>query len=168
MDVDWYPTSLPIDLFQPQVIAPVQQFDPRHTKLGTVEEVAMAAGKLQAGSRDNAGGAVVTQGIAHVSFPGGSMFLPARNPYDRQILLEHIVDRAHAKERVQALLNDLRRMVHLRRGAATAHCSACGCVLNAACYSTDEHGAAHCLECALGDNLAPVQPKQEPQRSVSS
>ena len=127
----------------------------------------MAAGKLQGGSRDRTRGLAITKGIAHVSFPGGSMLLPARNAYDRQVLLEHIVDRAHAKERVQVLMDDLRWMVHLRRGPATAHCAACGCVLSSACYSTDEHGAAHCLGCAFGDHLAPVPPKQEPQTRVS-
>ncbi|MFI5397748.1 MAG: hypothetical protein ACHQ9S_19605 [Candidatus Binatia bacterium] len=124
----------------------------------------MAAGKLQGGSRDRAKGVAIAKGIAHLSFPGGSMFLPARNPYDRQMLLEHIVDRAHAKERVQVLVDDLRWMVHLRRGPATARCAACGCVLNSACYSTAEHGAAHCLGCAFGDPVAQVQPKQEPER----
>jgi hypothetical protein len=121
----------------------------------------MAAGKLQGGSRDSA------KGVAHVSFPGGSMFLPARSPYDPQVLIEHIVDRARAKERVQVLVDNLRWMVHLRRGPATAHCSACGCVLNSACYSTAEHGEAHCLGCAFGNHLAQIQPKQEPERRSS-
>jgi hypothetical protein len=127
----------------------------------------MAAGKLQGGSRDSAKGVAITKGIAHVSFPGGSMFLPARNPYDRQMLLEHIVDRAQAKERVQVLVDDLRWMVHLRRGPATAHCSACGGALNSACYSTAEDGEAHCLGCAFGDHLAQVEPKQEAERRSS-
>jgi hypothetical protein len=111
----------------------------------------MAGDKLQGSSRDGARGVAIAKGIAHVSFPGGSTFLPARNPYDRQMLLEHIVARTHAEKRVQLLVDDLRWMVHLRRGPATAHCSACNCVLNSTCYSTDEHGAAHCLGCAIGD-----------------
>jgi hypothetical protein len=71
----------------------------------------MAAGKLQGGLRDRATGVAITKGIAHVSFPGGSMVLPARNPYDRQMLLEYVVNRAHARERVQVLVDDLRWMV---------------------------------------------------------
>ena len=111
----------------------------------------MAANKGPGGVRDRANGVAITTGIAHVSFSGGSVFLPARTPYDRQVLLEHIVDRARAKERVQVLLEKLRWMVHLRRGPATAYCSACGRLLNAACYSTAEDGQAHCLGCAFGN-----------------
>jgi hypothetical protein len=60
----------------------------------------MAAGKLPRSSRERAKGVVITKGIAHVSFPGGSMVLPARTPYDRQMLLEHIVDRVAKAHRV--------------------------------------------------------------------
>ena len=76
-------------------------------------------------------------------------------------------DRTRAEGRVQVLVDDLRWMVHLRQGPATAHCSACGCVLNSACYSTAEHGEAHCLGCAFGDHLAQVQREQEPERRSS-
>jgi hypothetical protein len=115
----------------------------------------MAANKVRGWVRDRANGVAITAGIAHVSFSGGSMFLPARTPHDRQMLVEHIVDHARAKERAQVLLEKLRWMVHLRRDPTTAHCSACGCLLNAACYSTAEHGEADCLGCAFGNPDAP-------------
>lgn len=157
--------GVPIGVAQPDVILPSKHSAPRQTRtLEPLKEAAMAAGKLQGGWRDRARGMAITRGIAHVSFPGGSMFLPARNPYDRQMLIEHIVDRARAKERVQVLVDDLRWIVHLRRSPATAHCSACGCALNSACYSTAEQGGAYCLGCAFADHLAQLQPKQEPQR----
>ncbi len=127
----------------------------------------MAAGKWQEGSRERAKGSAIAKGIAHVSCPGGSIFLPARNLCDRQTLLEYIVDRARAKERVQVLVDDLRWMVHLRRDPVTRHCTACGCVLNCDCYSTAEHGEAHCLGCAFGDHLAHVQPQHEQERRSS-
>ncbi len=79
------------------------------------------------------------------------MFLPAHDPYDRQMLLEHIVARTHAERRVRLRVDDLRWMVRLRQGPANAPCSACHCVLNSTCYSTNEHGAAHCLGCAMGN-----------------
>jgi hypothetical protein len=124
----------------------------------------MAAGKMQRSSRDSAMGVAIMDGIAHVSFPGGGMFLPARNRYDRQILIEHIADRARAKGQVQVLVDDLRWMVHL---PATAHCSACGCTVDSACYSTAHHDEAYCLGCAFGAHLAQVKPEQESQKRVS-
>ena len=128
----------------------------------------MAAVKLRAGSPDNSKGAAIANGIAHVSFPGGSIFLPARSPYDRQMLIEHIVQRARAKERVQVLMGGLRWMVHLCRETAPAHCSTCDCVLNSTCYSTAENDAAYCLGCAFGDYRTQVQSQDESQRTVES
>lgn len=131
-------------------------------------ETSMKAAKLQAGSRGSAGGVAINEGIAHVSFPGGSMFLPARNPHDRQLLLEYIADRVRAKERVQVIVDGMRWMVDQCRDPATAHCSVCGCILKSACCSSSENGEAECLGCAFaGDHLAWVQPKQEPERRLS-
>ena len=79
----------------------------------------MAGDKLQKTSRDGARSVAITNGIAQVSFPGGNMFLPARDPYDRQMLLEHIVAGAHAGRRVRLLVDDLRWTVRLRRAGGT-------------------------------------------------
>ncbi len=90
-------------------------------------------------------------GIAHVSYPGGGLFLPARDPYDRQTLMEHVVQRLRSQGRVQVLVDKHRWIV--QADAPQAHgvpCPACGQVTDAACYSatTDERG--YCLRCALG------------------
>lgn len=96
------------------------------------------------------------------------MFLPARNPYDRQMLLEYIADRVRAKERVQVIVDGMRWMVDVPRSPAIAHCSACGCVLKSTSCSSAEHDEARCLGCAfVGDHMAWVQPKQEPERRRS-
>lgn len=127
----------------------------------------MAAGKRQGIARDRAWSGAVPKGIAHVSFLGGSLFCPARTPYDRQMLIEYIVDRVRAKERVQVLMGELRWMVHLRQGGGDAQCSACGGGLSGGCYSTDEGGQGYCLGCAFGDCTAEAEPKPELERNAS-
>jgi late competence protein required for DNA uptake (superfamily II DNA/RNA helicase) len=99
---------------------------------------------------------VLSKAIAHVSFPGGGMFLPARSPYDRQILVEHIADRVRSKGHVQVLLDEQRWMVHLNRGAGRTCCSHCGDTGDSACYRTPEDGVAYCLTCALGTVSKPT------------
>jgi hypothetical protein len=76
----------------------------------------------------------MTKGIAHVSFPGGGMFVPARNPYDRQLLAEHVLSRARAKGQVQVLLDDQRWMVYHSPGRRNICCSRCGVAVDSACY----------------------------------
>ena len=93
---------------------------------------------------------VLPKAIAHVSFPGGGMFLPARSPYDRQMLVEHIADRVRSKGRVQVLLDEQRWMVHLNRGTPRPMCSNCGDAVDSTCHRTADDGVASCLACALG------------------
>jgi hypothetical protein len=93
---------------------------------------------------------VLPKAIAHLSFPGGGMFLPARSPYDRQMLLEHIANRVRSKGRVQVLLDEQRWMVHLNRGTPRTSCSSCGDAVDTTCCRASEEGVAYCLACALG------------------
>ncbi len=47
----------------------------------------------------------LAKGIAYVSFPGGGMFVPARSPYDRQMLVECVADRTLGTYKVQVLMH---------------------------------------------------------------
>ncbi len=105
-------------------------------------------------------------GIAHVSFPGGGIFLPARNPYDRQMLTEHIADRVRTKGQVQVLLGDQRWIVHRRRGPLSVCCAGCGESVDAACYSTASGDAGFCVRCAFGDAPEPVLARRQQARRV--
>ena len=105
-------------------------------------------------------------GIAHVSFPGGGIFLPARSPYDRQMLVEHVNDRVRIKGQVQVLVDDRRWMVHLRRGSLAACCASCGDPADSACYATGHGDAAYCVHCAFGDDMQPVPSQREQARRV--
>lgn len=100
---------------------------------------------------------VLPKAIAHVSFPGGGMFLPARSPYDRQILAEHIAARVRSKGQVQVLLDEQRWMVHLNRGPIRICCSSCGDPADSTCYRAPAGSLAYCIGCALGPDadLAP-------------
>ena len=91
----------------------------------------------------------IANGIAHVSFPGGGTFVPARTPYDRQILIEHVVDRVRTKGHVQVLVDDQRWLVRLLRDPSTARCGSCAKGLNAVCYATAPDEMVYCVRCAL-------------------
>jgi hypothetical protein len=103
------------------------------------------------------------RGIAHVSFANGGLFIPARSPYDRQMLIEHVVDRVRSKGQVQVLVDDERWMVHLR-GNSAVNCAFCGLAGELACQSIGDEAATYCAHCAFGDQVelpdhgAPINP----------
>ena len=109
----------------------------------------------------------IPSGIAHVSFSGGGIFLPARTPYDRQMLVEHVVDRAHSRGQVQVLLGEQRWMVHAKRGALALCCSSCSNTVDAACYSSPQSSGALCVRCAFAEMTAgAILPGETAQRQV--
>jgi hypothetical protein len=101
------------------------------------------------------------QGIAHVSFGGGGLFVPARNRYDRQTLAEHVAARVRAKGEVQVLLNNERWLVCLLRGRLNGGCSGCSHVLEVACYAGVDPETAYCVKCAFAGGS-----KSDPPRHV--
>ena len=105
----------------------------------------------------------MTSGIAHMSFRGGGIFLPARSPYDRQILIEYVTDRVRAAAEVQVLLDGQRWLVQLHRGRPAACCTCCGSAARPTCYASANGQAAYCVNCAFGTDAAPV-PKQGEQQ----
>lgn len=105
----------------------------------------------------------MANGIAHVSFAGGSIFVPARNPYDRQMLMEHIAERVRAQGHVQVLVDDQRWLVRLSRGSSADCCSNCGYSLDAAGYAAVTGAAAFCVSCAFGVHAESISPHRQPQ-----
>jgi len=91
-------------------------------------------------------------GIAHISFAGGSTFVPARSPYDRELLVENVLDRVRVKGRVQVLVSNERWLVCRTRGGC--QCAACGGGTDAPCYRTGAAESALCALCAFGDRRA--------------
>jgi hypothetical protein len=108
----------------------------------------------------------VAKGIAHVSFSGGGTFLPARNPYDRQLLIEHVSDRARAKGQVQVLVQDQLWMVQRNRGPNVARCARCRMPAATACYSKGCDETCYCVSCAFGSEMEALQPQGAAERRV--
>ena len=108
----------------------------------------------------------MAKGIAHVSFVGGGIFLPARSPYDRQVLAEHVNERVRAKGQVQVLMGDQLWMVHRSRNAAATCCARCGMAVTAACYFSGCGDVGYCIACALQDDGDPDQLHSAPERRV--
>lgn len=108
----------------------------------------------------------MAKGVAHISFAGGGIFLPARNPYDRQLLVEHVGARVQSSGPVQVLLEDQVWMVHCNRGSGAARCTRCGMAAATACYSRGGEENCYCVACALGTEVEPVQLQRAPERRV--
>ena len=87
------------------------------------------------------------RGIAHISFVGGGVFLPARNPYDRQVLVEHVADHVRSKGEVQVALDD--RCWSVCMTDTGTSCSSCGRSLHSVCHSPASGLAAYCVRCAF-------------------
>ncbi len=88
-------------------------------------------------------------GIAHLSFAGGAVFLPVRTPYDRQMLAEYVSERVQAKGQVQILVDGQRWMVQRQRDPLFIACEGCGSSLMSTCYSVPDGQQVYCARCAL-------------------
>ena len=91
------------------------------------------------------------RGIAHISFNGGGVFLPARNPYDREMLVEHITDSMRTKSQLRVLVDDLFwSVLPSNNTSPTPACDGCGNSLQSlSCSAAD--GVEYCVKCAFGD-----------------
>src|SRR5260221_13846943 len=98
----------------------------------------------------------MTSRIAQMSFRGGGTFLPARSPYDRQILIEYVTERVRVTGEVQVLLDGRRWHVLGQRGRPVARCSGCGSSAHPACYAPTDSQTGYCVHCALGADTAPA------------
>ena len=93
--------------------------------------------------------AILAPGIAHVSFPGGGTFLPARTPYDLQVLAEHVADRARTNGQAQVLIKDQRWTARVGLIMPLPGCAGCGKSLSVACCSNGPEGLLYCVKCAF-------------------
>ena len=91
----------------------------------------------------------LAEGIAHVSFVGGGLFIPARSPYDREVLVEHILDRVRMKGNVQVLVDNRRWLVNLLEARCATGCSSCGSNMTSVCSDTAVDGVVYCVPCAF-------------------
>ncbi len=104
----------------------------------------------------------MSKGIAHVSFPGGGFFLPARSTQDRQMLVQQVTDRLRTSGHVQVLVDDRRWLVRCEPGWSC--CRRCGGALPLACYSAADGAAPLCLWCTFGDAAETAAPHPAKER----
>ena len=103
-------------------------------------------------------------GIAHVSFAGGGMFLPARSACDRQHLIESVMHTAAQHGQVQILVDDQRWLVQPGRARRIPSCAGCGAIAEPPCHAADG-GAVRCVTCALGSG-GPVSAQHRLRRDA--
>ena len=89
--------------------------------------------------------------VAHISFAGGGLLLPARDPYERELLVEHVVARARQNAAVRVAVHGRAWSVRLTSETFTARCGRCTRILQATWYATASPRAVpYCLRCAFG------------------
>jgi hypothetical protein len=84
--------------------------------------------------------------VAHVSYPGGGVFLPDHGPGDRHTIMEYVERLVSSKQKVQILLEDQRWLVQPSEHAC---CASCDLATKTACREANEDGDLYCLRCAL-------------------
>jgi len=89
------------------------------------------------------------QGIAHVPFAGGGLFVPTRSPYDRGLLADHVLDRVCVKGKVHVLVDGQRWLVQRFRDSNMAGCRRCGSPMDSVCCRLANRAARYCVARAL-------------------
>ena len=94
-----------------------------------------------------------SKGIAHISYKGGGLCLPARSPYDRELLAEEVLRESHLHDMVQVLLDDDRWLVHRLSRRTRVYCVQCGRSTSSVCRSGARGAAQFCIGCAVGGQV---------------
>jgi TPP-dependent indolepyruvate ferredoxin oxidoreductase alpha subunit len=93
----------------------------------------------------------VAASVAHISFAGGGFIVAAHTPYERQLLVEHVLDRARTHQRVQVAVGRQTWLIERPDGQTRPRCDGCKrCINVATCRSRhDSASAVYCVACAL-------------------
>lgn len=86
---------------------------------------------------------------AHLTFAGGGLLLPARTAYDRQVLREHVLNRARHVEHLQVKVGRTTWMVERRSEARPLVCGVCKRRLMVAGLHAPPKHDVYCVACAL-------------------
>jgi hypothetical protein len=84
-------------------------------------------------------------GIAHVSFPGGGLIVPAHTPYERELLFEHVEASTKRHGDVRFGFNRQQWRISLHNGRREV-CASCSRWLDNLTYRFD--GQTLCGQCA--------------------
>jgi hypothetical protein len=83
--------------------------------------------------------------VAHISFEGGGLIVPAQTPYERELLFEHVEVSTKRHGCVQLDVNRAHWTISLRNGDREA-CAACSRCLDSLIYRFE--GQILCGQCA--------------------
>lgn len=75
------------------------------------------------------------KGVARISHPNGGMILPAKSPYDLELVIEHVDLYAKRHGRVHLELNRRDWLVTMRNGELPGVCTACDQRLDSLTYA---------------------------------
>ena len=89
------------------------------------------------------------KGVARISFHGGALFVPAKTPYEREVLFEHLDLYAKRHGIVRVELNRHEWTVCRREGDKLLLCSDCSRRLDSLSYALG--GRTLCAFCAKRD-----------------
>jgi len=89
------------------------------------------------------------KGVARISFQGGALFVPAKTPYDREVLFEHLDLYAKRHGTVRVELNRREWTVTKSSVGERSLCADCNRRLDALTYALG--GRALCASCARRD-----------------
>jgi hypothetical protein len=86
--------------------------------------------------------------LARIHMDGGALLLPARTPYEREVVLDHVRHRLRMHGFVHLEMNGRRCRIEPAAAASGATCPGCGARLGGlACRLGAQ---LLCLDCALG------------------
>jgi hypothetical protein len=92
---------------------------------------------------------MLANGVAHISFVGGGLFLPARTPYDRELMIDYVAERVRSKGTIQVIVDERRWTVQRCARVRGRDCPSCGHQLNATCALAEGHDPIACMHCAF-------------------
>ena len=102
-------------------------------------------------------------GIAHITYPGGGIVMPARSAYERQLVSEHVTHRALRSTVVRLDVGGRRWQVAADAAADRPQCGKCLRRVRVSGTNASVAPDAYCLVCLL--DLAP--PRKRRRRSVA-
>jgi hypothetical protein len=85
--------------------------------------------------------------IARIHMDGGALLLPARTPYEREVVFDHVRHRLRLHGSVQLEMNGRRCRIELVAASAGACCAGCGGRISR--FACKLGAQMLCVDCAL-------------------
>src|SRR5215470_7115898 len=93
---------------------------------------------------------------ARIAFAGGGLILPAHTPYDRQMLVEHVLGCTRSKQHVRIHVDHTTWLIERADQQRPVVCSGCARRIDDGVCRRRRRSAVHCVACALGRPLLTI------------